>query len=101
MKATLDLPDELFREVKLRAVMQRRTVKDLVAQFLRQGLGMAAPAQAPSPPASAIVQIRGNGLPVFKCRANAPASRMNTKQLLQLEQAALAEQDKAHAGLPV
>ena len=93
MKATLDLPDELFREVKLRAVMQRRTVKDLVAQFLRQGLGMAAPSQVQSPPAGSKVQIRANGLPVFKCRANAPASRMNTKQLLQLEQAVRAEQD--------
>ena len=41
MKTTFDLPDELIREVKLRAVVQRRTVKDLVAEFLRQGLGLA------------------------------------------------------------
>ena len=101
MKTTLDLPEELVHEVKLRAVIQRRTVKDLVAEFLRQGLGMAAPSQVQSPPAGSKVQIRANGLPVFKCRANAPASRMNTKQLLQLEQAALAEQDMAHVRLPV
>ena len=74
MKITLDLPDELVREVKLRAVVQRRTVKDLIAEFLRQGLVMAAPAQLQSPPVSSKVQIRVNGLPVFKCRANAPAS---------------------------
>jgi len=41
MKATFDLPDELIHAVKLRAVMQRRTVKDLVAEFLCQGLGVA------------------------------------------------------------
>lgn len=101
MKTTLDLPEELVHEVKLRAVIQRRTVKDLVAEFLRQGLGMAAPLQAQAPAAGSKVQIRANGLPVLQCRANAPASRMNAKQLLELEQAALAEQDKAHARLPI
>ena len=55
MKTTLDLPDELVHAVKLRAVMQRRTVKDLVADFLRQGLGMA-PATAPTPlPADSMI----------------------------------------------
>lgn len=39
MKTTLDLPDELIREVKLRAVIQGRSLKDLVANFLRQELG--------------------------------------------------------------
>ena len=96
MKITFDLPEELVREVKLRAVIQRRTVKDLVAEFLRQGLGMAAPSQAPAPPVGSKVQIRANGLPVFKCRANPPASRMSAKRLLQLEQAALAELNLKH-----
>lgn len=44
MKTTLDLPDELIREAKLRAAMQGRTLRDLVADFLRQGLGMVPPA---------------------------------------------------------
>jgi plasmid stability protein len=46
MKITLDLPDELIREVKVRAVVQRRTVKDLVAECLRQGLGVAPAVKA-------------------------------------------------------
>lgn len=41
MKTTLDLPDDLVREMKLRAVMQGRTMRDLAADFLRQGLGLA------------------------------------------------------------
>jgi hypothetical protein len=50
MKTTLDLPEEPVREVKLRAVMQRRTVKDLVAEVLRQGLGMGPGDQRTRPP---------------------------------------------------
>lgn len=43
MKTTLDLPDELVREMKLRALLQGRTLRDLATDFLRQGLGLAAP----------------------------------------------------------
>jgi plasmid stability protein len=39
MKTTLDLPDELMREVKIRAVKENRKLKDEVAELLRRGLG--------------------------------------------------------------
>lgn len=45
----LDLPDERIREAKMCALMQGRTLRDLVADFLRQGPGMATP-QAPQSP---------------------------------------------------
>ena len=99
MKTTLDLPDELIREVKLRAVVQRRTVKDLVAEFLRQGLGMAPSALPKPPPAGSMVEIGPKGLPVIRCNPKAPATRMSAKKLLQLEQAAQAEEDAKYAGL--
>ena len=38
MKTTLDLPDELMRTVKLRAVQENRKLKDMVADLLRRGL---------------------------------------------------------------
>jgi plasmid stability protein len=101
MKTTLDLPDELIREVKLRAVVQRRTVKDLVAEFLRQGLGMAPATSRQPPPAGSMVEIGPEGLPVIKCQPNAPATRMSAKKLLQLEQAAQTGEDLKHAGFPV
>lgn len=100
MKTTLDLPDELIRAVKLRAVMQRRTLKDLVADFLRQGLGIAPPAQLAPPPADSMIEIGPEGLPVVRCQAEAPATRMGASELLQLEQAALAEEDLRRAGIP-
>lgn len=100
MKTTLDLPDELIHAVKLRAVMQRRTVKDLVAEFLRQGMGMSS-ATTPAPrPADSMIEIGPDGLPVVRCRADAASTRMDVEALLQLEQAALAEEDAQRAGHP-
>jgi len=99
MKTTLDLPDELIREVKLRAVGQGRPLKDLVAEFLRQGLGMPPLGQAEKRLASSMVEIGEGGLPFIKCGPDAPASRMTTEELLQLEQEAQTEEDLRRAGL--
>ena len=38
MKTTVDLPDELMQTIKLRAVQERRKLKDIVADLLRRGL---------------------------------------------------------------
>lgn len=38
MKATLELPDELMRAAKIRAVMEDRKLKEMVADLLRRGL---------------------------------------------------------------
>ncbi len=51
MKTTLDLPDSLVKQVKIRAVREGRKLKDAVADLLRKGLAVAADtepdAQAP------------------------------------------------------
>ena len=71
MKTTLDLPDEILREMKLRAVVQGRTLKELVADLLRQGLGMAPRAPLEPPPAGSMVEIGANGLPVIRLTSSA------------------------------
>lgn len=38
MKTTVELPDDLIRAIKLRAVRENRKLKDLVAELLRRGL---------------------------------------------------------------
>ncbi len=38
MKTTLDLPDALMREVKIRAVHQHRKLKDTVAELIARGI---------------------------------------------------------------
>ena len=56
MKTTLDLPDELMREVKIRAVHEQKKLKDAIAEFIRKGLAAGAkrPAKTPKP-----VKLRG------------------------------------------
>ncbi len=45
MKTTLDLPDDLMREIKIGAVKENRKLKDAIADLLRRGLSqkMVAP----------------------------------------------------------
>ena len=38
MKTTLDLPDELMRDIKIRAARENRKLKDAIADLLRRGL---------------------------------------------------------------
>jgi len=59
MKTTLDLPDDVVRAVKIRAVQENRRLKDTVADLLRRGL-----AQAPSAPATVRRRVK---LPLVKC----------------------------------
>ena len=101
MKTTLDLPDELIREAKLRALIQGRTLRDLVADFLRQGLGIAAPQLPEAPPPGSLVMVGLGGLPVIRCRADAPASRLSVEELLEIENRAQTREDIQRAGLPV
>ena len=49
MRTTIDLPDELFREAKTRAVQQGRTLKSLLIQYVRSGLGAQPPGTGSSP----------------------------------------------------
>ena len=56
MKTTLELPDDLLREVKIRAAQQNRRMKDVIADALRSAL--AAPAAAPSVPLSPMEALR-------------------------------------------
>lgn len=98
MKTTLDLPDELVREMKLRAVMQGRTLRDLAADFLRQGLGMAAPRPVTQLPQDAPFDLTADGIPIFRGSSDAPAAHMSLEQLLQLEQDTLYIEDMQRAG---
>ena len=98
MKTTLELPDELFRAVKLRAVVQGRTVKDLVSELLSQGMGLSSPTQLAPGVLSERVRIQENGLPMVVCRSDATATGMTLDALLKLEQDALHEEDLTRAG---
>jgi hypothetical protein len=46
MRTTIDLPDNLFRQVKARAALDGMRLKDLITRFVEQGLGQGAPPTA-------------------------------------------------------
>ncbi len=85
----------------MRALVQGRTLKDLVAEFIRQGLGMAPRLPLEPPASGSLIQVGPTGLPVIRCRADAPATRASLHDLLALEQLTQLEEDFQHAGRAV
>jgi hypothetical protein len=77
MKTTLDLPDDLMRAVKLRAVEGNRKLKDTIAELLRRGL-----AQESTVPA--VVQRRVQ-LPLVHCAHEArPGEEITPERAAEL-----------------
>jgi len=98
MKTTIDLPPELVRAMKLRAIRENRKLKDVVAELLKRGL--LAPAKAAKPElAKPRITVQANGLPLIRCGADAPARRMSVSELLALEQSTLYQEDLQRLGL--
>lgn len=58
MKTTLELPDDLMRAIKIRAVNEDRKLKDVIAELLRRGL-----AEAESRPRKVVHRV---SLPLIK-----------------------------------
>lgn len=48
MKTTLELPDLLMRQVKMRAAETDRTLKDLIAELISRGLALGPESAAPA-----------------------------------------------------
>jgi plasmid stability protein len=60
MKTTLDLPDDLMRKVKIRAVHEHKKLKDTIAELLQKGMA-ASSARRPKIPRP--VKLRGGFKP--------------------------------------
>ena len=67
MKTTLDLPDALVKQVKLRALQDGRKLKDAVADLLRKGLQVAQNTEH-NPLAPIITTDKITGLPLIECK---------------------------------
>jgi hypothetical protein len=77
MKTTLDLPDELMRTVKIRAVRENRKLKDMIAELLRRGL-------AQPPDGRGAVRHRVQ-LPIVRCAHPArPAEELTPERVAQI-----------------
>lgn len=62
MRTTLDLPDALMREVKIRAAQQDRKLKDLVEELIRVGLGQPVRADSSAVSKRASGKRRSSGV---------------------------------------
>jgi len=75
MRTSLDLPDPLFKSVKMRAIQQGVTFKELVARYLEAGLrdiDGARSGDRPAPRAPLPVAIhRQEGAPLHPALTNA------------------------------
>ena len=65
MKTTLDLPDALVKQVKLRALQEGQKLKDTVAELLRKGLLADSSAESRAP---RITKDKKTGLPLVECQ---------------------------------
>ena len=84
MKTTLDLPDALVKQVKIRAVREGRKLKDAVADLLRKGLSVAADAEQ-DVEAPVITRDKKTGLPVIQCRQTAaPEEEMTPERVADI-----------------
>jgi plasmid stability protein len=72
MKTTLDLPEEIVREMKIRAVREGRKLRDVAREIIQCGL-----TQPPPKPANAVKKIE---FPLIECQG--PATRQFTPEEL-------------------
>jgi len=74
MKTTLDLPDALVKQVKLRALHEGRKLKEAVADLLRKGLAVATDVEDHMP-LEMVAKDKKTGLPLIPCK-KAPTADM-------------------------
>ena len=97
MKTTLEIPDHLMQQVKQRALQQGRPIKELVADYIRQGLhGMP---QAPPQVGARVVELDGAGMPLFRPDPGFRDRPIDLAEALELEQEALKQEDRQRDGL--
>lgn len=111
MKATLDIPDDLAREVQRRADRAGRDVIEqivelvklalLVADVAPAGRSNADPPGAARPGALSVATAAATGLPIIHSPPDAPIHSMTVNEILALTEAALSEDDLERAGLSI
>ncbi|MFO1529379.1 MAG: antitoxin [Kiritimatiellia bacterium] len=72
MKTTLELPDDLIRAMKLRALDEGRKLKDMAAELIRRGL------EQPATPTPVRRRVK---LPLIVAEPGAPAFSMTGEDI--------------------
>jgi len=71
VRTTIDLPDPLFREVKIRAAREGMKLRELVICFLEAGIRERGSSDAPAPTHTALPIFRQPNGTVIPARTNA------------------------------
>jgi plasmid stability protein len=84
MKTTVDLPDSLMKQVKLRALRDGRKLKDAVADLLLKGLAVATDPR-PDAVAPVISTDKKTGLPLIECKqAASPEEELTPERVADI-----------------
>ena len=86
MRTTLDLPDDLLRQAKIVAVQRGTTLRDLVAQALRQEILQPMAVARPKP------------LPALHLADDAPVLQMSPAQITAVSHQLGTDDDAARVG---
>lgn len=92
MKMTIDLPEELIKAIKIRAAQERRTVREVVAAYLSDGLYPSATATARDETLPEI-EIAPWGLPIIRSIPGAPACTMTGEEWIAFVNTSLTQLD--------
>lgn len=92
MKTTIEIPDEVMRMIKIKAVKEGYKIKDLVTLLLKNAL--ASSEKTATPPQ------KGNlAFPLVQCRPNAPITKMSAEEVYKLMHKVLEDDDLANTRL--
>jgi plasmid stability protein len=93
MKMTIDLPEELIKAIKIRAAQERRTVRELVAAYLTDGL-YPPQAKHTDTAAAGAVEIAPWGLPIIRGKAPAQSVQQTPTEAVALINETLQQLDE-------
>jgi len=82
MKVTIDLPDQLVKKVKLRAIHDGHKLKDTVEELLLKGLKLPEPTPVKSKHRGLGIDSE-TGLPIFRASPGATVSKQTVKEALE------------------
>ena len=97
MKTTLDLPDDLVKEVKYRAIRDGKKLRETVAELLRSGLAAGPTKMKTTRPIVGTDPL--TGLPLIESPPGAAISAMSADEIYALIHATQEEEDLARFGL--
>src|ERR1041384_22458 len=98
MKTTVELPDNLLRQIKLRAVRSGKKLKETIAELLQTGL--AASASTTTSAQRPVIKFHPeSGFPYFEGPSDAPALRMTAAELIAIEKQTQEDEDLERLGV--